>query len=181
MIFDFSDVSDQGYTVLPPDRYAVITTDEWWLRKKEETGNMIIDMDVEVTAGKYKGETTRYFHTITNDDTTLGFLLRFLRSIGIIKDGDRKPDGALKVQLNYGEKDQNGRVRITSISVNEDQRVVAGWQALAVVTERVDQSSGEKRSNISRFEAVDADAPAGAAPDAPASASKPPNRGAIPF
>lgn len=164
MRFDLTNVDDQGYTILPPDRYAVVTTDDWWLRRKEENDNVIIDVDVEITAGKYKGETTRYFHTITNTEQTLGFLLRFLRSIGVIRDGDRDAKGSLVVEFVYGDKDERGRVKIKAISVNGDERAVAGYKAIAVLTEYKD-NAGEKRSSISRFEAVAEDTPdSGGAP-----------------
>lgn len=153
MRFDLTNVDDQGYTILPPDRYAVVTTDDWWLRKKEENQNVIIDVDVKITAGKYTGEVTRYFHTITDTEQTLGFLLRFLRSIGVIRDGDRDEKGSLVVEFIYGDKDTRGRVRIKAISVNGDERPVAGYKAIAVLTEYKD-TAGEKRSSISRFEAL---------------------------
>lgn len=155
MQFDFTSVTDQGFVILPPGRYAVVTTDEWWLRRKEGSENTIIDIDVEVTAGKYKGETTRYFHTITNTDQTLGFLLRFLRAIGLIRDGDRGAKGELRAEFIYGEKDDRDRVRLKTISVNGEERSVAGNKAIAVLTEYTDNATGDKRSRIARFEPVE--------------------------
>lgn len=160
MQFDFSGVTDQGFVVLPPGRYAVVTTDDWWLRRKEGSENTIIDIDVEVTAGKYTGETTRYFHTITNTDNTLGFLLRFLRAIGLIKEGDRGEKGELRAEFIYGDKDERGRVKIKNIVVNGDTRNVAGYRAIAVLTEFKDDTTGEKRSRIARFEPAEQGAPA---------------------
>lgn len=164
MKFDLTNVSDQGFVILPPDRYAVVTTDEWWVRKKEETNNIVVDVDVAITAGKFAGETIRYFHTITNDDQTLGFLLQFLRRIGVIRDGDRDAKGRLTVEFDCGkpeEKDSKGRTRIKSILINGEPRPVAGYKAIAVVTERLNEATGEKRTYISGFEPVEQEPPAG--------------------
>lgn len=164
MKFDLTNVSDQGFVILPPDRYAVVTTDEWWVRKKEETNNVVVDVDVVITAGKFAGETTRYFHTITNDDQTLGFLLQFLRRIGVIRDGDRDAKGRLTVEFDCGkpeEKDSKGRTRIKSILINGEPRPVVGYKAIAVVAERLDEATGEKRTYISGFEPVEQEPPAG--------------------
>lgn len=167
MQFDLTNITDQGFVVLPPDRYAVVTTDDWWVRQKEGSDNKIIDVDVKVVAGNYKDEITRYFHTITNNEQTLGFLLRFLRSVGVIKEGDRGADGKLVVKFNFGEKDGRGRVKIKSVMINDQERAVAGYKAIAVITEYTDNNTGDKRTSIDRFEQVDQPvADAGPAPAA---------------
>ncbi len=152
MKFDFTNVDDGGFLVLPPDRYVIETTEDWWMRRKEENDNIIIDVDVEITAGNYKGEVTRYFHTITDQDKTLGFLLRFLKNIGIIQDDDRDKKGNLKAEFIFGEKDDNNRVKIKAISINGKERKVAGYKSIATVTEY--EYNGEKRTSIRQFEPI---------------------------
>ena len=151
MEFDFTNTSDQGYTVLPPDRYDVKST-EWWLRKKEETGNIVIDMDMEVISGDYQGESVRNFHAITQQESTKGFLLRMLKALGIVEDGDRGKNGELKVEFVYGDEDDNGRVEVTAVEVNGEEREVEGREAVAVVTKRPDQATGETRTGVARLE-----------------------------
>jgi len=149
--FDFTNTSDQGFTVLPPDRYDVRSV-EWWLRKKEDTGNIVIDMDMEVISGDYEGETVRNFHAITQQESTKGFLLRMLKALGIVEDGDRGKNGELKVEFIYGDEDDNGRVEVTAVEVNGEEREVEGREAIAVVTKRPDQATGETRTGIARLE-----------------------------
>lgn len=149
-LFDFTNTSDKGYAVLPPGEYQ-IRTGEWWLRKKEDTGNLVIDMDTEIIAGAYKGETPRYFHSITTQEFSKGYLLRMLKALGIIVDGDRGDKGELMAEFVYGDQDENGRVQILSVEVNGEAREVEGLRAGAVVTPRNDKVTGERITSISKL------------------------------
>lgn len=143
MQFDFTNTSDQGFASIPPGEYAVKVT-EWWYRLKEETGNYVIDMDLEITEGEYDGESIRNFHAISIDDNgnptpkTMGFLLRVLTAFGIVEPDDRGPKGQLKVEFVYGDEDDSGRVEIVAVEVNGDEREIEGREGLAVVAKRED-------------------------------------------
>jgi len=149
-IFDFTGVNDQGFTQIPVGRYEARTV-EWWLRKKEDTGVLVIDMDMEITSGTYKGETSRYFHSITDQEFSKGYLLRMLKGVGLISDDDRGANGELKAEFVYGETDENGRVRIISMKVNDDEREVDGLACIAVV-ESYNNNKGERVTGIKKLE-----------------------------
>lgn len=149
-LFDFTNTSEQGFAILPPGEYQ-IRTKEWWLRKKEETGNLVIDMDTEIITGTYKGETPRYFHSITSQEFSKGYLLRMLKALGIITEEDRGDKGELKAEFVYGDTDENGRVQILSLEVNGDPREVEGLRATAVVTARNNPKTGERITGINQL------------------------------
>lgn len=156
MEFDFTDTTSQGFVVLPPDRYPV-EVKEVWLRKKESSGNFILDIDVEVLDGAYRGEVTRYFHTIKQpvDATTKGILFGMLEACGVVAEEDRGPKRELKIEFDYGEEDENGRVRIDGIvvsspTIGEEDRELDGAETIAVVAAR---ESDTTKTDIVRFEA----------------------------
>ena len=149
MEFDFTNVSDTGFVELEPGRYKVVTQD-WWKRVKEDTGNVVLDIDLKVTEGKFDGSTIRYFHTITNKEISKGFLLAMFSAVGLIREGDRGNGGSLKPRFVFGDKDDKGRERVVSLSVNGQERKVEGLLATAVVVK------GESRSQVQRLEAVGA-------------------------
>jgi len=152
-IFDLSNTTEQGFVMLAPGEYKA-RTKEWWLRKKEETGNLIIDIDLEITEGNYKGETPRYFHVITDQEFSKGYLLRMLKGVQIIEDGDRDEKGNLRVELVYGKTDDNGRVQIISVKVNDEEREVEGLSTKAVVKAR-NNKEGERVTGVDRLEVLD--------------------------
>jgi len=149
-IFDFTGVNDQGFTQIPVGRYEARTV-EWWLRKKEDTGVLVIDIDMEIISGTYKGETSRYFHSITDQEFSKGYLLRMLKGVGIISDDDRGANGELKAEFVYGETDENGRVRIVSMKVNDEEREVDDLVCTAVV-ESYNNNRGERVTGIKKLE-----------------------------
>jgi len=156
--FDFSNVSDEGYTVIDPGRYEVKVS-EVWMRKKEETGNFVLDMDMEITKcpnKKFTGENIRHFHAIKpGDERSKAILFRLMRNLNVIQDGDRGEDGDLRFAFSFGEKDDNGRMKIVGATVNGEERKVEGAKCIAVVTKNDRTSSG---IGVARIEQV-TDAP----------------------
>jgi len=182
--FDFTDVSPAGFITLPPGRYPVETGERWMMRKNEK-GNYIIEVDLKVTAGEYKGQTPRYFHVIVADnESTKSFLYRFLSNTGVVQEGDRGPNGELKFSFNFGEKetDDSGveRVAITSANVNGEQRRLTGLSGTAVVVKNDQTKSGVSIDRIDPPEGPNAGA-GNQAPAANTHGQGQPKRNDIPF
>lgn len=170
-VFDFTNTSDQGFAVLPVGEYQ-IRTGEWWLAKKEETGNLVIHMDTEIIEGQYKGETPRYFHSITSQEFSKGYLLKMLKALNIIQEGDRTDKGELKAEFVYGDTDDSGKVQILSIVINGEDREIEGLRATAVVTARNDKNTGERITGISRLQVPKGSTKAKGKVDIPANADE---------
>lgn len=146
---DFSDLNDQGYRTPEPGQYPVKTT-KWQMRQNHK-GNFIVEVDLEITAGEYAGESQRYFHVITQDAaTTKTFLFRLMRALGVVRDGDRGEDGGLKFQFEFADgaekayqyMQEGERVEISGAKVNGNVRVLTEVPATAVIVKNDQTKSG---------------------------------------
>ena len=150
--FDLSNFNSSGFAVIPPGRYQA-KTEGWLYWEKQETGNIVLGIDVEFTEGEYKGESRRYFHVITQKDASKGYFFRLLTALGILQEGDRGDNGELNVGLEFGGTDDNGRTEVTAITVNGEQRdITKSIPCTAVVTNQTNDQSGEKQDWVNRLE-----------------------------
>ena len=144
-IFDFTDVSDSGFVVVPEGTYPAqleITT----VRIKQETGNTIYELDFMLLSGDHKGQTVRYFHTVNSEDPANArrYFYRLLKTLGILRDDDRGADGILSAKAQYASKpDGTGRRRVSAIVINGEARELAGAKAQVVITHRASQADPE--------------------------------------
>jgi len=153
MEFDFTGVNESGFVLVKPGRYEV-EVDQWYKRRKEETGNDVFDVDVKFTDGPYQGQTVRYFTGVT--EKSIGFVLAMFSALGLVSDKDRVlgadgQPGPLKAKAVYGEKDSYGRQEVTAIEVNGENRPVKGRKAIAVITNEPN-ASGEMTTRVQRLE-----------------------------
>lgn len=150
MKIDFTDTSFGGIVLIPEGRYTVKLTD-WYKRTKEDTGNIVFDMDFEIQEGKFKGQNLRHFQTLSNNAASKPMFLGLLGSLGVAKEEDRGPKGELEVELKYGGQDDRNRQEVKKVLVNGQERPATGYKAIAVVTHRK-TDDGEKRHNVQRIE-----------------------------
>lgn len=151
MKFDFTNVSEAGFVVIPPARYKVVTS-KWFYNVKEATGNVVFSIDAKILEGDYKEETVRCFQTVTQNEKSKGFMLALLSNLGIVDQKDRGPNGELAVEFVFGDKLENGQTEVKGIKVNEQPRAVEGRKGIAVVTQYKPEGAEEKRSKVDRFE-----------------------------
>lgn len=178
--FNFQNVSDEGFAVLPPGRYEVTTGN--WSAVEKETGNIVLMVNLIVAEDDvdFAGESVAYFQTLMPGGpaekvrTSHRFFLRMLNALGVISSDDRGPNGELDVELIPGEKnEETGRVQIEGVEVNGEARKLTGYKALAVVVKNNKTQTGV---SIDRLEPI---AGAGNAPTSPS--TKRPAEDDVPF
>lgn len=146
--FDFTNTDEAGFIVLDEGVYEA-KVKEIFGRVKEETGNFVMDVDFEITKGKYEGETVRHFQSITGEKS-YPFMLQMLSNMGLIRDGDRGQNNELQVKLDFGQEDDRGRTEIPAIEVNGQKRQVKG--AKVVITVGTRTVDNKKRNTVERIE-----------------------------
>jgi len=146
MAFDLTGIVDEGFVVLAPGRYTIVTKGEWSATKKD-TGNIVLRVPFNVLdRGEFEGAPASYFHTLMleGDAEKLRqnrvFLSRFLTALGLISSEDQK--GSLQVDFEYGNPDDNGNAPVFSLIVNDEKRELGGRVATAVVVVNDKTQSG---------------------------------------
>ena len=135
LFFDFKGVGDEGFREVPAGRYQFVTK-EWFVYKKEETDNKVMVCFSEITDdpehnGEFKGERIANFQTITPNSH--GFVLSLMKTLGVIKDDDRKEDGSLDFLMAFGEVNDKGWMSLTHALVNGEKRDIVGIKGVAVM------------------------------------------------
>lgn len=149
--YDLTDVTDEGFVVVPPGRYPVVANpDNWVFYVKEETLNPVIRMGAVILDGEFQDESVAYFSTMTKARISKANFLRALRAFGIIKDSDRGEGNKLQTSLDLGEPNEQGHSPVLAIVVNGQKRPVEG-KAIAVITH---QGNDKTKTSVDRFEPV---------------------------
>lgn len=148
--FSFDDVNESGFVVIRPGRYIGKVTD-WRFYTNEDTGNDLFQIEFELVGGDYAGETIRMWRRV--DKSTRTSLFRLYKNLGLIRDGDRTDDDKLNVTALFGETDDKGKVAITKLVVNGEERPVIGAKATLVIVEDRNQD-GEKTHSIKYVDAL---------------------------
>lgn len=151
---DFTDVSETGVMVTP-GQYLVKVTDVY-ARVKEDTGNLVFDIDLVITSSEYKGVSVRMFQSLTDNPQSKSFMLSMLTALQALKPEDRKKSGELKVKFVYGEEDTYGRTKVKALEVNKEKRNLVGLTAIADINNRT-TPAGDKVNNVRRLRKADSD------------------------
>jgi hypothetical protein len=130
-----AEMTGQGsYTVVPPGTYPAKVTA--FHKRISEAGNDVFDIDLEIVNGEYEGVGLRMFQGVSQKVYSRKRFLQALTALNIIADTDRRSDGSLKVRVNYGSTDANGRDEVLSFTVNDTNRPVLGRYVNVVVVNR---------------------------------------------
>ncbi len=172
MRMSVDDVQDTGFASLPPGRYQVIT--DTWQAVSKATGNVVLWIDLYVQDEEYVGERLRYFHTLMpqpgedddkksrrNKKINQNMFLEMLKTLGILTQDDV---GSVDITFVVGQADEDDRVPITAININDDARSVQNRQVYAVLTQNDNSQSGV---GVSRLESIAGASPTSARRAAP--------------
>ena len=149
LTMNFHDVNESGFVVVQPGRYGGKVSD-WKFYHKEDSGNNIYQLEFTLTSGEYEGEKLRTWQVVNSERR--GEVFRLYKNLGLIRDGDRGEDQNLAVTALFGDTDDAGKIEVTHLVVNGDERPVIGARAtLIVVPDTWDDQPTAKIKKIEPF------------------------------